>query len=308
MPDHARNQSTGLCDYPIVSLLPPCVTSTATSSLSLAPSASRADFPGLVEIQHRALDQLTTKAGAGADLALNIKHAELAVRDLVLMVQTSDLTIKDALASRLLDFVADSRHTARSLQVLSSKVHGTIDRHSAKTSSSGSSTSTSIDRAILHTFQASLAWFTSAISAIIIETSTAAASLDRLDQHLSAAHALCLREESVNALALDDLLWELWTRLGGNRHKIRELKNRASLLKNAQKYRSIAVTYVAGTMQVLTVVEAELSELRDRLSAPSLDANQVPLEVQLASIQSSIRRMKEGHLGGGNQLTLGDAE
>lgn len=161
------------------------------------------------------------------------------------------------------------------------------------------------DATILRTFQTSLAWFTSSISAIIVEASATTSNLDRLEECLAMAHALCLREQFETTLALDDLLWELWTKLGGHRSKVRDLKNRASVLKNIQKYRSIAIAYVAGTMQTLSAIDVELSELRDRLSAPALEANHIPLEVQLASIESSVRRLKEGQYGGAGRQALG---
>lgn len=161
---------------------------------------------------------------------------------------------------------------------------------------------------MLRTFQTSLAWFTSSISAIIVDASAAASSLDRLEERLSTAHSLCLKEEYATALALDDVLWELWTRLGGNRSKVRDLKNQARVLKDVRQYRMVAVAYVAGTMQTLSAVDAELSELRDRLSAPSLEGSHVPIEVQLVSIESSVRRMKESQYGSLVRQAIGIGE
>ncbi|KAI0752998.1 hypothetical protein C8Q80DRAFT_1096010 [Daedaleopsis nitida] len=303
-------KSMSICDYPIISSLPFCA-APATTPTSILPV--HADFPSLMEIQHHALDQLTARAEIGADLALNIKHAELAVRDLIIMVQSSNLPIKDILAATLSDFIAEARQTARGLQVLSSKVQGTMDSisafnvhafraiNSAKESAVTSSSPSSVEDTVLRTFQTSLAWFTSSISAIIVDASTAAASLDRLDERLAAAHTLCLTEEFDNVLALDDVLWELWTRLGGNRNKVRDLKHRASVLRNVQKYRNVAVAYVAGTMQMLSAVDTELLELRDRLSMSSFESFRIPIEVQLESIESSVRRLRvAGSISGGS--------
>ena len=78
----------------------------------------------------------------------------------------------------------------------------------------------------------------------------------------------------------------------------------SQVLKNVQQYRSVAVAYVAGTTQALTKIDAELSDLRDRLSASSLEAVEIPLEVQLASIESSVRRLQEGSLSTGTRLVV----
>lgn len=127
---HASRENTlsSFCDYPIVSLLPPCVAASTSTDPEKVPLTSRSDFPSLVEIQHRTLDELTTRAGVGADLALNIKHSELAVRDLIIMIQSSNLTVRDILATTMIDFISEARQTSRSLQILSSKIHGTMDR------------------------------------------------------------------------------------------------------------------------------------------------------------------------------------
>ncbi|KAI0742711.1 hypothetical protein C8Q80DRAFT_1109023 [Daedaleopsis nitida] len=301
--------SLDFCEYPLVSLFKPsCPTPVAESTHA----PLRADFPGLMEIQHRALDELATRAEMGTELALNIKHAELAVRDLMIMVQSSNIPIKDVLAASLSDFIVEARQTARGLQVLASKVHGTMDSiaafnvhahrtiDSAKQAAGSSSRLDDVERAVLRTFQSSLAWFASSISASILDASVASSYLDRLDERLATAHMLCSMEEFNTALALDDVLWELWTRLGGNRNKIRDLKNRASVLKNVQKYRNIAVAYVASTMQALSAVDAELSQLQDRLSAVSFENEQIPVQVQLSSIESTLRRLRDGHWNGGS--------
>lgn len=128
---HASQESAlsaRLCEYPIVSLLPPCTAAGSTPALDHSSPTIRADFAGLAEIQHRALDQLTARAGIGADIALNIKHSELAVRDLIIMIQSSNLTTKDVLAATMMDFVSEARRTSRALQGLSTKIHGTMDR------------------------------------------------------------------------------------------------------------------------------------------------------------------------------------
>ena len=61
---------------------------------------------------------------------------------------------------------------------------------------------------------------------MIIDATTTSSSLDRLAERLVTVHALCVQESIDTSLALDELLWELWTRLGGNRSQVRQLKKR----------------------------------------------------------------------------------
>ncbi len=146
--------------------------------------------------------------------------------------------------------------------------------------------------ALVRTFEPSLTSLTSAISTIILDAAATSSSLDRLEEHLTTAHMLCLQEAFANALALDDVLWELWTRLGGNRHRVRELKNREMTLKMVEQSRSVAVAYVATAMHTLMTLEIEVSDLHDQLSASAMQVVTVPFEVQLASIEASVYQMK----------------
>ncbi|TFK81044.1 hypothetical protein K466DRAFT_502840 [Polyporus arcularius HHB13444] len=308
--DVARaNIRAGICEVPVVCLLPICAAE--VSVIPPTPPTTRTDFPGLMAIQHRALDELSIAGhGAAIDLALNMKHAELAVRDLVVMVQSSDLTSRDVLADTLTTFILEAREAGRGLQSLSSKIDGTLDSIGAfntymlrAVESAKAATKTenpgdlALDLFVLRTFQSSFAWFASAISDIILEAVPLTSQLELLEERLATVHAIALQEDLINSIVLDDLLWTLWTRLGGNRQQRRDLENRASLLQNVQIFRSVAVAYVASTMRTLTTIDAELGELRDRLSAPSVERNAIPLEVQLEAIQRSALRIQQGGYG-----------
>ncbi len=118
-----------VCDLPLIGLIPPCATSEGRPTLS----ADRVDFPGLMAIQHRALDGFVGRSSSGSELALDIKHAELTVQELVLMVKGSNLTIKGPLSETLNGFVVGAKDTSRGLQRLSSKILGTIDRYGSLT-------------------------------------------------------------------------------------------------------------------------------------------------------------------------------
>ncbi|KAI0762927.1 hypothetical protein C8Q74DRAFT_1371896 [Fomes fomentarius] len=284
-------------------MLPLCTTPPAHT-----PPLTHADFPALIAIQHRALDELYLNSAIGLDLVLNIKHAELAARDLVIIVKSSDLSSKDALADVLTGFLSDARLAARDLQVFTSKLYGILDSllafntyalraiESVREPTAKPGLTSPLGQALVRTFESSLLSFTAAISTIILDATTTSSSLDRLEERLATAHALTVQEAFDNALALDDLLWELWTRLGGNRHKLRDLRNRETTLKQVQQCRNVAVAYVATAMHTLTVLEVEVSELRDRLSTSAMEAIAVPFEVQLASIEASVYRMKEESL------------
>ncbi|KAJ2998102.1 hypothetical protein NUW54_g7062 [Trametes sanguinea] len=96
------------------------------------PSASlRVDYPSLTQVQNALLDELVDHTSNGIELALNVKHAELAVRDLAGVVRASNMTVKEALVDSLGRFVVDAQATGQYLQRLSAKALGTIDSISA---------------------------------------------------------------------------------------------------------------------------------------------------------------------------------
>lgn len=118
----------GICSIPLVSRLSLCEGVGPPRSDLARISVASADFPGLARIQDIALDNLLENSSGGAALAVNVKHAELAVKDLVVAVRASNLTIKDVLADALADFATDAHSAGRSLQRLSAKMHVAVDR------------------------------------------------------------------------------------------------------------------------------------------------------------------------------------
>ncbi|PIL29364.1 hypothetical protein GSI_09415 [Ganoderma sinense ZZ0214-1] len=294
---HRHFTSFNICDLPFVPVVVP-------SCGALPPaSVSRADFPGLLAIQHRAFDDLVAGSATNSELIVNVKRAEVAIRDLVVLVKASNLTTKEPLAATLSLFSVDAHRTGRGLQLLMSKTYGTIDRliayntYALRVIEAAHKTfpqdDLHIEATTIRTFQASMASFSAAVSAILVEATTVSASLDVLEERLSTIHALSIQEALDTALAKDELLWQLWTVLGGNRRQLRDLADRASILQSVQQYRALASAYIAATVQALTVVDADLTQLREQLSIQAIGCDSIPVEVQVRSLERSLRRLQE---------------
>ena len=123
-----KSLAPSLCDLPLASLFPRCHIAADSGASSPLPALVRADFPRLVRIQDAVLDDLLSQSLRGADFSVNVKHAELAVTDLVAVVRASNLTVKETLADALVDFANDARNAARALQRFSGKVQSVVDR------------------------------------------------------------------------------------------------------------------------------------------------------------------------------------
>ncbi|PIL37502.1 hypothetical protein GSI_01196 [Ganoderma sinense ZZ0214-1] len=112
------------CDFPVLASLPFC--DAIPPTLGSLSGIRRADFPSLIKIQNVVLDELMEDSKNGVNLAINIKHAELAVKDLVVVVRASNLTVKDALATALNDFAMDAKAASWGLQRLSARIHAHV--------------------------------------------------------------------------------------------------------------------------------------------------------------------------------------
>jgi hypothetical protein len=86
-----------------------------------------ADFPRLTEVQSITFDSLLDEFAGGPSLSLEIKKAQMATADLVVLVRRSNLKSRETLADILGEFIADAKTTGRDLQRLNSKIGGAVD-------------------------------------------------------------------------------------------------------------------------------------------------------------------------------------
>ena len=109
------------CQLPVINNLLPC--EAGRSGLTLW-----ADYPKLMEVQSTSFEQLLDESVGGSELSLEVKKAEIVTSDLVTLIKFSDLKSRDTMARMLQEFVSDARLAGRSLQRLSSKIGGAVDR------------------------------------------------------------------------------------------------------------------------------------------------------------------------------------
>ena len=120
--------------------------------------------------------------------------------------------------------------------------------------------------------------------------------LMRLREHLTVLHEITNRDDKQLKEAQEDVLAELWTRLGANRVQLRKMKLDLDLLKNVDRYREKAQVYVAATLDTLYTLDADMEELRMKVAAPDLVGDKIPIEVHVKSIKAGVERLKEGQM------------
>ncbi|KAJ6623975.1 hypothetical protein B0H10DRAFT_2008034 [Mycena sp. CBHHK59/15] len=250
-----------------------------------------ADYPKLVDVQSATFEQLLDESTSGAGLALQIKKAEMATVDLVTLVRVSELRSRDMLADHLRQFVDDARTAGRALQKLNSKVSGAVDGimavndYALHTIEAAHSNAPSV-------FQSLIPWSSSKPTADLLNLS----NLDKLEEQLSVLHELVSREDTSISSVQSELLGELWTKVGGNRRKLRGYEQHLRLLKGLTEYRKRALVHVVSALQTLRQMSEDIENLRERVAAPELTGSRIPVEVHIKSIQSGLERLKDGRL------------
>ncbi|KAK7028263.1 hypothetical protein R3P38DRAFT_2935039 [Favolaschia claudopus] len=274
-----------------------------------------ADFPTLVDVQSATIEQLLDESSSGSMLSLKIKKAEMATTDLVTLVRVSDLKSRDTLGDTLRSFVDEARVTGRALSRLNSRVAGAVDGvmavndyalktiESAQNMPPPSMLAQLIPWApkpktdiVVSAFEDSMNYLSTTMKGLVVEFELNLQNLNKLEEQLSVIHELVSREDNFISSAVSDLLAELWTKLGGNRRKLRGYENHLQLLKGLSEYRKQALVHVVSALQTLTQMSEDIENLRERVAAPELAGSRIPVEVHIRSIQNGLDRVKEGRL------------
>ncbi|OBZ62674.1 hypothetical protein A0H81_15035 [Grifola frondosa] len=296
----------------------PGISRTSMCIVAPPPDAARrprwADYPRLVDVQSTTFEQLLDEAAGGSGLSLEIKKAEMATTDLVTLVRVSDLRSRDVLASALVDFVEEARRTGRGLQKLTAKINGAVDSimavndYALRTIEAANAKSSALSiiwpfgvsppakEVVVATFNDAMGMLAAQMERIILEAELSLARLERLEQLLTVLHELVAREDASLVSAKSELLSELWTLLGGNRRTLRRYQNHLQLLRDLGAYRARALAHVAAALQTLRSMSEDMEDLRERVAAPELVAQRIPVEVHMRSIRSGMERLREGRL------------
>ncbi|KAF8071802.1 hypothetical protein FPV67DRAFT_1667261 [Lyophyllum atratum] len=276
-----------------------------------------ADYPKFIDVQSTTFEHLLDESVGGSGLSLEIKKAELATTDLVTLIRISDLKSRDTLSDTLGEFVEDAKKAGRDLQRLSSKIGGAVDNimavndyalHQIESAHSKAPTVMSLyglvpwgarkpaNDVVIHTFSEAMSVLSVSMERLILEAELNLANLEKLEERLSTLHGQVSREDLTLSSAKSELLAELWTKLGGNRKKLRNFDDHLVLLRNLGLYRKKALAHVVAALQSLNAMSSDMEDIRERVAAPELTESKIPIEVHMKSIKSGLERLKEGRV------------
>lgn len=132
---------------------------------------------------------------------------------------------------------------------------------------------------------------------LALEAEVSISDLNTLEEHLKSIHEVVSREDSSIIAAKDELLAQLWTKLGGNQKELKGMNKHLVLLKGVGSYRDRALAHVVAALQTLETMAEEMEELRERVAAPELVGDAIPVEVHMKSIRSGLERLKDRRIG-----------
>ncbi|KAI5780211.1 hypothetical protein DFH27DRAFT_488819 [Peziza echinospora] len=284
----------------------------------------RPDFPRLIDLQTKFMGVIET-AEASSIMGIELKNAELSIRDLGSLVSLSDLKCKDLLNDEIGRFVRDSKILTNLLRRLEAGVGGVVDR----TVIMNNYAIFELDRVRNIETEGGSGYFQVLflkpfffrnpqlspiqqvrlqISAVFLESSTrlekelrkliedAEVILDRLEQlekHLSNIYTIINTENKRVTGEQDRVLAEIWTMLGGNKRKIKNFNRHQNLLENVGEYRARALEQVGRTLVQLQGMYAGLEELKSSTSRDVIgdDSSAIPIEVHIQALREGALRL-----------------
>jgi hypothetical protein len=289
------------------------------------------EFDDLMGVQGK-LEEVLEKSADGVSLPYEMKRSETTIRDLRTLVKSSDLRSRDELVHEFDSYIDISRRSAADLQRFNTHCGSAVDSvisinrwtsryidslapadETSPSSQIGSSALTRwtswifspfmppdryftermiLDKYIEHTAQVS-----ERIASLILEAQAVLNQLTRAEDHLALIHELASRDSAAVASRREEVLWTLWTLVGGNTARLHNLSQQLTLLRRVDVQRADAVRRVSALVLELEAIQMGLEDLRDRVAAPELqDAAgrpAIPLSVHIDTIDRGIERLEE---------------
>ncbi|RIA96009.1 hypothetical protein C1645_756148 [Glomus cerebriforme] len=266
------------------------------------------NFTAMVEAQVEAQERLLKQAAeldSEGSLAHDIKKAELATKDLMLLVKYSNLKYKSMLTEKLEEFAKASFEANSDLQTLQVRAQTSLDNTltyisftlKAIEEFSGKVVSPRQERDLTKLHDSLMKLTDEDLRKLIYATDHALKALKRLDAMQSSIHEIAAQEEKLQEIGLEELLSDLWSLLGGNGVEKSIFEKNLRLLKNLDHQRKIAVERIAIIMEHLEKFQMQLNLLREETVTRLLV--DIPVEVQLTNIKKALMRLQN------DEITIG---
>ncbi|QRV81861.1 hypothetical protein RhiJN_09876 [Ceratobasidium sp. AG-Ba] len=271
------------------------------------------DFRKLVQLQVP-LQVVMEGSAKAQEMAVNIKHSEMAVRDLIALVNMSRLVAKESLAQNLVQFIKDAKSAGRGLQKLSCHVGRIIDQtvatnelaietleNAAEQEDSGMtlfSQRSSRQDCPQETWLMSVSTLKTNVQELMAEATLNLRALDALENQRYLIHSTIPEGRNKPEKDQSKMLSQLWTTLARDNDQLAQLKSHASLLDDVIKGCDEARKHVADTLLQLQKINADLEVVSEQVPIRPLDgkASAIPLKVHISDLRRGTDRLSGGRL------------
>ncbi|KAK4988501.1 hypothetical protein LTR50_003905 [Elasticomyces elasticus] len=291
-------------------------------SIQPARPSGPVEFDKLIAAQSAFEDVLFASVDSG-QLPMDMKRSEASVRDLKTVVKYSTLPSRNELVWEFDGFVETARQASAGLSKFNSHIGGAVDRILSTnrwtlqvidgitdTDASRGSVSKFVsdnlnifaalgprrklsqeilrDQYLAHTSK-----IEEQITRLIGEAQELLRDLENLDGRLETISEIATRDGIKVQGTKEELLAELWTRLGGKKSTVARLQSQLDLLNQVSAYRKMAWAHVASTIVKLQAIAADLESLKESVTAPEVVGTEdVPLEVHIRNIELGVERLE----------------
>lgn len=281
---------------------------------------AQVEFDELMNVQSD-FEKVLEDSARGVSLPMEMKRAEASVRDLRTLVKYSDIPARDELVYEFDGYIDNVRIIATDLQTFNTHVGGAVDsvisinRWTSRYIDSIAAEQQANDnmvarwsgwlfspfqpqvfdeRMLLEKYVEHTSLVSEKIANLIVEAQAALHRLSQAENNLQLINEHVVRSGNEVKAKKDEVFWTLWTLVGANNRRLTNLKAQLGLLKQVEVQRTSAVKQLIGLVHDLGDIQTKLSDLRDRVVAPELLADQtsIPLSVHIETINAGVERLE----------------
>lgn len=279
------------------------------------------EFDELMNVQAEFEKVLETSA-SGVSLPMEMKRSEAAVRDLRTIIKyEEDLPAREELlyefdgyinsmrdiSNDLLSFnthvgsavdsvISINRWTSRYIDSISvaREAHDNLLSHFTDWLFSPFQPAVFDERMLLDKYIEHTALVSDKIANLIIEAQAVLRLLTQAENHLQLINEHVVRSGNHVKEKQSEVFWTLWTLVGANTRRLHNLRAQLGLLRQVESQRTLAVEQLVGLVHDLGDIQTKLSDLRDRVAAPELlaDNTNIPLSVHIETINAGVERLE----------------
>jgi hypothetical protein len=266
------------------------------SMCTVSGTERHAKFEELVDIQGD-LEDILEASKDTTTLPATIKDSEMAIRDLRALVRRSHLPSRNQLDLEFHNFILTANEASVDLSRYNARIGATMDRviatntwtiavlegigqHEASVGSASRmldavtgafmSPPKTLQQRVFDQYVLHVSKNKEEITRLIETAQALLQVLQNMDERLETIYSITVNDDDTIKKSQEELLSQLWTKVGGNKGSRQSHEKNLKLLRNIVKYRDQARKHVSETLEKLLAIGASLETLREDVAEPEL--------------------------------------